>query len=404
MSAAPWEATASNREDTVAPVFDRGVVTPFDFQPRTRLVFGCGTVGRLGALAAELGFRRPLLVADQGLVAAGHVALAERHLTGAGLDVVRFHEFDANPDTTMVEAGCRVARPTEIDSVIGLGGGSSMDCAKGINLLLTNGGRMEDYRGYGKATRPMLPMIGVPTTAGTGSEAQSYAVIADATTHTKMACGDPKAAFRVAILDPELTLSQPAHVTATSGFDAIAHAVETAVTTRRTAVSDCFAFEAWRLLNADYKTVLDRPGDIAARAAMQLGAFYAGLAIEQSMLGAAHACANPLTARHDITHGVALAILLPHVVRWNSATAAPLYRRLLAPIDDGGHGDPGEQLAIHLRALAGHAGLPNRLRTEGVDPDDLPQLADDATRQWTGTFNPRPLTATEALEVYRCAF
>ena len=140
-----------------------------------------------------------------------------------GLDVVRFHEFGVNPDTTMVEAGYAVARPNEVDSLIGLGGGSSMDCAKGINLLLTNGGRMEDYNGYGKATRPMLPMIGVPTTAGTGSEAQSYAVIADATTHTKMACGDPKAAFRVAILDPELTLSQPAHVTATSGFDAIAH-------------------------------------------------------------------------------------------------------------------------------------------------------------------------------------
>ena len=258
---------------------------------------------------------------------------------------------------------------------------------------------MEDYQGYGKATRPMLPMIGVPTTAGTGSEAQSHAVIADATTHTKMACGDPKAAFRVAILDPELTLSQPAHVTATSGFDAIAHAVETAVTTRRTAVSDCFAREAWRLLNADYKTVVDRPNDIAARAAMQLGAFYAGLAIEQSMLGAAHACANPLTARHQITHGVALAILLPHVVRWNSATAAPLYRRWLAPI-----GEAGERLALRLRALASHAGLPDRLRAEGVLPDHLPQLADDATRQWTGTFNPRPFTATGALEVYRCAF
>ena len=404
MSAAPGEATASKTEDTFAPVFDRGVLTPFDFQPRTRLVFGCGTIGRLGALAAELGFRRPLLVADHGLVAAGHVALAERHLAGAGLDVVRFHEFDVNPDTTMVEAGCEVARPEDIDSIIGLGGGSSLDCAKGINLLLTNGGRMEDYRGYGKATRPMLPMIGVPTTAGTGSEAQSYAVIADATTHTKMACGDQKAAFRVAILDPELTLSQPDHVTATSGFDAIAHAVETAVTTRRTAMSDCFAREAWRLLNADYETVLDQPDDVEARAAMQLGAFYAGLAIEQSMLGAAHACANPLTARHQITHGVALAILLPHVVRWNSATAAALYHRWLAPIGETNDGERGDRLPIRLRALANHAGLPDRLRTEGVDPNDLPQLADDATRQWTGTFNPRPLTAPEALEVYRCAF
>ena len=401
MAATSEEATASNRDDTVAPVLERSVLTPFDFQPRTRLVFGCGTVGRLGALAAELGFRRPLLVADHGLVTAGHVALAERHLAGAGLDVVHFHDFDVNPDTTMVEAGCAVARPREIDSIIGLGGGSSMDSAKAINLLLTNGGRMEDYRGYGKAARPMLPMIGVPTTAGTGSEAQSYAVIADAATHMKMACGDPKAAFRVAILDPELTLSQPAFVTATSGFDAIAHAVETAATTRRTAVSDCFAREAWRLLEASYETVIDRPDDVETRAAMHLGAFYAGLAIEQSMLGAAHACANPLTARHQITHGVALAILLPHVVRWNRAAGTPIYRRL---VGDAGGADPGEWLATRLRALACHAGLPARLRTEGVDPDDLPQLADDAAREWTGSFNPRPLTATDALEVYRCAF
>ena len=380
------------------------MMTPLDFQPRTRLVFGHGTIGRLGTLATELGFRRPLLVADRGLVAAGHVALAERHLAEAGLDVVHFHEFDVNPDTTMVEMGCAVARPAKIDSIIGLGGGSSMDCAKGINLLLTNGGRMEDYRGYGKATQPMVPMIGVPTTAGTGSEAQSYAVIADAATRMKMACGDPKAAFRLAILDPELTRSQPAHITATSGFDALAHAVETAVTTRRTAVSDCFTREAWRLLNASYETVLDQPDDLEARAAMHLGAFYAGLAIEQSMLGAAHACANPLTARYEITHGVALAILLPHVVRWNGGTAAALYGRLLPPTDDAGDDDPPERLAARLGTCARHAGLPDRLRTEGVDQADLPQLADDAAQQWTGTFNPRPLTATEALELYRCAY
>jgi alcohol dehydrogenase len=411
MTAAQEEATASGFEEAEDSVAELGVMTPFDFQPRTRLVFGCGTVSRLGALAAEMGFTRPLLVADHGLVTAGHVALAERHLASAGIDVVHFHEFEVNPDTAMVDAGCAVARPHGIDGIIGLGGGSSMDCAKGINLLLTNGGRIEDYQGYGKATRPMLPMIGVPTTAGTGSEAQSYAVIADASTHVKMACGDPKAAFRVAILDPELTLSQPPYVTATSGFDAIAHAVETAVTTRRTAVSDCFAREAWSLLNAHYETVLDRPDDLEARAAMHLGAFYAGLAIEQSMLGAAHACANPLTARYKMTHGVALAILLPHVVRWNSAAAAPLYRRLLSvgdvtDITDGvaGDDDPGEQLATRLRTLANHAGLPARLRAEGVDSDDLAGLADDAAHQWTGTFNPRPLTAADALEVYRCAF
>lgn len=378
------------------------LTTPFDFEPRTNLVFGCGAVKRLADLTAALGVDRPLLVADQGLVDAGHVAQVESLLTNAGIEAVRFHDFDVNPDTTMLAAGCAVARPGNINGIIGLGGGSSMDCAKGINLLLTNGGRLEDYRGYGKATHPLLPMIGVPTTAGTGSEAQSYAVIADASTHMKMACGDPQIAFRVSILDPELTISQPASVTATAGFDALAHAVETAVTKRRTALSDCFAREAWRLLNASYPVVLDHPGDVNGRAAMQLGAFYAGLAIEQSMLGAAHACANPLTARYQLTHGVALAILLPHVVRWNGVVAAPLYGRLLG--DPQEQEDPSKRLATRLRELADHAGLPCQLRTEGVELDALPQLAHEAEQQWTGTFNPRPLTTVDALEIYRCAF
>ena len=376
--------------------------TSFDFQPRTRLVFGCGAVNQLAELATALGIDRPLLVADPGLVKAGHVTKIEALLTDAGIKVVRFHEFGVNPDTTMIEAGCREARPGSINGIIGLGGGSSLDCAKGINLLLTNGGRLEDYRGYGKATRPLLPMIGVPTTAGTGSEAQSYAVIADASNHMKMACGDPQIAFRVSILDPELTLSQPASVTATAGFDAIAHAVETMVTTRQSALSDCFAREAWRLLSANYSVVLDHPDDIEGRAAMQLGAFYAGLAIEQSMLGAAHACANPLTARYRLTHGVALAILLPHVVRWNGAVAGTLYGRLLD--DTRETENPSELLAARLREFADGAGLPRQLRTEGVELEALPQLAGEAERQWTGTFNPRPLKTADALEIYRCAY
>jgi len=394
---APGSQTATS---DVAADSGRGLGA-FDFRPRTRLVFGRAALARLGELTAELGCHRPLLVADRGLVAAGHVATAERLLREAGLTVTRFHDFDVNPNTTEVDAGCAAARPHGVDAIVGLGGGSSMDCAKGINFLLTNGGRMEDYRGYGKAPHPMLPMIAVPTTAGTGSEAQSYAVISDAATHQKMACGDPKAAFRVALLDPELTLSQPAAVTATSGFDAIAHAVETAVTTRGTPLSDVFAHGAWRLLDRAYARVLTAPDDLEARAAMQLAAFHAGTAIEQSMLGAAHACANPLTARYGMTHGVALAILLPHVVRWNDEVAAPLYARLTGDAEVEG---AGQRLAVRLSALAAQAGLPARLEPQGVAREALPELAEDAARQWTGTFNPRPLTAADALEVYRCAF
>jgi alcohol dehydrogenase len=380
-------------------------MVPFDFHPRTRVVFGQGTVSRSGQVAHELGFRRTLLVADRGLVEAGHVATLQRWLETASIEVVAFHDFGENPDSVMVEGGRTFAARHDIDSIVALGGGSSLDMAKGINFVLTNGGDIGDYRGYGKAALPLLPMIGIPTTAGTGSEAQSYAVISDAATHTKMACGDPTAAFRVAILDPALTISAPRHVTAMAGFDAIAHAVETAVTARRTRMSDTFSHQAWRLLAESYERVLASPADMEARSSMLFGAHVAGMAIEQSMLGAGHACANPVTAAYTVTHGLALAMLLPHVVRWNAVVATHLYAALLgSPRRRARDEDAAETLARRLEDLAATAGLAMRLRDAGVEESALPTLAEHAAQQWTGTFNPRPFDAAGALEIYRAAF
>jgi len=377
----------------------------FDYNPLGRVVFGEGVFDRLGDLARELSFHRTLLVADSGIVASGYADEAIRCLNNSNIEAFLFHEFNSNPDTKMIEAGRDFAAPLKIDSTIGLGGGSSMDTAKGINFLLTNGGVMQDYWGFGKTTRPMLPMIGIPTTAGTGSEAQSYALISDAETHVKMACGDRNAAFRIAILDPCLTLSQPAYVTATAGFDAIAHAVETAVTTKRNSLSDIFSREAWRLLIGNYEKVLAKPSDIDARAAMQLGAYYAGVAIENSMLGATHACANPLTAHYGTNHGEAIALMLPHVVRWNGKVAGMHYRDLITAVGRPGTEDKAaEALATLLAEQAAIGNLPSRMSNIGIEKRDLLNLAQEAANQWTGKFNPRPFDVAGALEVYECAF
>src|SRR5262249_31797689 len=209
---------------------------------------GAGSMAGLGELVREYGGRRVLLVTDPGLEEAGHPQRALASLRGAGLTAFVFDAVEVNPTTHHVEAGLKVARAHAIDFLVAVGGGSSMDCAKGINFLLTNGGRMGDYKGFGKATKPMLPSIAVPTTAGTGSEAQSYALIADERTHMKMACGDRKAAFRAAILDPEVTVSQPLKVTAVTGVDALSHALESYVTTRRNSLSQTFARQAWRMM------------------------------------------------------------------------------------------------------------------------------------------------------------
>ena len=351
-----------------------------------------------------MNFRRTLLVSDKGLVDIGYVGEATKLLNQMGITVFAFHDFDVNPDTRMIEAGRDFALPLDVDSIIGLGGGSSMDCAKAINFLLTNGGTISDYWGFGKATKPMLPMIGIPTTAGTGSEAQCYALISDADTHVKMACGDVKAAFKIAILDPLLTLSQPANVTASAGFDAISHAIESYVTTKRNPLSEMFSREAWKLLEANYQRVLDEPNDIEARGAMQLGAYFAGVAIENSMLGATHACANPLTAHYGTSHGDAIALLLPRVVRWNGSVVGARYAELLQVANITFEQSASEALATRLEQLIKAGNLPQRLSNAGIKRQDLPTLADDAATQWTGKFNPRPFGASEALEVYEWAF
>ena len=376
-----------------------------DVRLRTRALFGPGIIDRVGAVARELGFRKTLLISDPGIVAAGHFERAAGRIRNEGIEVVGFHDFGENPDTDAIDGGRRFAASRGFDSLIGLGGGSSMDCAKGINFLLTNGGTMSDYWGHGKASLPMLPMIGVPTTAGTGSEAQSYALISDADTHVKMACGDPKAAFHTAILDAELTVTQPALVRARAGYDAISHAVETWVTTKCNDASAGFSREAATLLFGAFERVLEHPEDVDANGRMLLGAFYAGAAIEHSMLGAAHACANPLTIRHNTEHGAAVAHMLAHVVRWNGNECSAEYAALgeVAGLDGNVEG-AAEALARRLEALAATAGLSTRLRDVGVPRAELPALAEDAAKQWTGKFNPRSFDAEGALEIYECAY
>lgn len=378
------------------------MISPFATRPAPKLVFGPGVLRDLPTCVRELGGTSVFLVSDPGLARAGYVERARALLAAADLRVTVFSGSRENPteaDAAACAAAARACVPA-IDCLVALGGGSSLDTAKAANFLLTNGGVMHDYHGYAKAPRPFLPFIAIPTTAGTGSETQSYTLISRDGTHEKMACGDPKALPRIALLDSELTATLPRATATLSGLDALTHAVESAVTTKRNPVSALYAESAFRNIAPAIGRIVAGTATDEDRAAMLLGAALAGLAIENSMLGAAHASANPLTARHGVVHGHAVSLMLPTVIRFNLAApaAAERYAHFEAILRTTGTSDL--PLADWIANLFSRSSLP----ALDARSFDFPQLADDATRQWTGKFNPRPLQAPDFVALYERAF
>ena len=377
-----------------------------DASARTRVVEGVGSLARLGELVREQG-TRALLVTDPGLVASGHVARAEELLRASDVEVHRFAETRENPTTQDVARCATLAREVEPDVLVGFGGGSSIDVAKGANFVWRGGGELSDYLGRGEGELDLAPLVAVPTTAGTGTEVQSFALIADEETHAKMACGHPSAAPRVALLDAELTVTQPRFVTACTGLDAIGHAVEVAVTTRGNEVSYAHAREAFALAAEAFPRVLDAPDDLDARAKMLRAAALAGRGIENSMLGAAHSMANPLTAHFDVPHGQAVATALPLVVSYNAAEDesldryADLARAAGLVAASASRDEACRALVTTLEGYLDRAGLPRGWGALGVGEGDCARLAGEAATQWTAQFNPRAIGAEEFTDLYR---
>jgi alcohol dehydrogenase len=361
-----------------------------------RLVGGSGALARLPEEIRALGARRVLLVTDPGLDAAGWLTRTTRLLERDQLSVEVFRDVGPNPGDREVLEGAAFAAQVAPEILVALGGGSVLDATKGIALVHAGGGRVADYRGHGRARGRLLPAIGIPTTAGTGSEAQSYAVLTDSESGAKLACGDPQLMFRTVLLDPDLTASTPLGAATAATLDAITHAVESHVSRRANPMSRLASREAFRLLDRNAEAVLTQRADTAARGELQLGAFMAGRAIELAMLGAAHACANPLTRHFGVLHGIAVATMIPHVVRTNATVAARGYEDL----------DPAGPAALagRLEGWLDLAGYARRLRDLGVPADALGLLATEAASQWTGTFNPLPLDAKGFETLYRAAW
>lgn len=372
---------------------------------RQEVVFGFGCSLRAGEFGKQLG-RQALVVTDSGIVSAGHPQKIIEDLERVGIKTHLFDGVMENPTDSSVRECAAMFQSLNLDFIVGLGGGSSLDTAKGTNFILTNGGSMEDYWGVSKAKSPLMPMMAIPTTAGTGSECQSYALISNDSNHRKMACGHPSALPKITLLDPELSLSQPFAVCAATGMDALAHALESAVCTKKNPLSHRHAKKSFLSLVKNLEKVWRDSGGLRARGEVLLGAAHAGAAIEKSMLGAAHALANPLTARKGIIHGQAVSLVLPAVLSFNKKEpiALSIYAELsrdamLAPsgCSDLEAFDLLLDKIIHLRSTAQ---MPQSLEEIGCTYEELKCLSKDASDQWTASFNPRQVKQPDLHRIY----
>jgi alcohol dehydrogenase len=380
-----------------------------DEKATQQIIFGIGAINRAGEASKKLG-SNVLLVTDSGLSSVGHPQKLKAILEQSNLNVTLFDQSTENPTESSVQSCVQVAKEAQVDLIVGLGGGSSMDTAKGCNFILSNGGKMSDYWGIDKAHKPMLPLVAIPTTAGTGSECQSFALISEDQTHKKMACGDKKALPQVTILDPELTLSLPNSVTACTGVDALAHALESIVTTQRNPSSIRHAQLAFDLIQVNLPLVFQDPQDLESRGKVLLGASHAGAAIERSMLGAAHSMANPLTASRGVVHGIAVGMVLPEVIKFNAVQTETnhIYAEVARKSGLAGLGssdfEATQSLIDRVSQILKLANIPSSLEEQGFVPTDIQTLALAATEQWTANFNPRPVEEEDFKNLYSQLF
>ncbi len=381
----------------------------FTFNTAASLLCEAGSCARLGELCLQRNLRRPLLVTDGGVVAAGLLAAVVEPLHAAGLTVEVFDRVVADPPEAVVLDAVEAARASGADAVIGFGGGSSMDCAKLVALLASGEQSIGELYGVNLARGSRLPLIQIPTTAGTGSEVTAVAIVTTGE-HTKSGVVAAQLLPDLALLDAELTVGLPAPITAATGIDAMVHAIEAYTgVIGKNPYSDMLAVEALRLLGGNIRCAVADGGNLAARQAMLLGACLAGQAFANSPVAAVHALAYPLGGHFHIPHGLSNALVLTEVMRFNAPAAAEHYAQLASAAIPGFVAGASvqassERFIAALADLMAELGLPQRLSECGISASDLERLAEDALKQQRLLVNnPRPVSYDDALAIYRAA-
>jgi alcohol dehydrogenase class IV len=368
----------------------------FEFLVRPRVLYKAGLVGEIGHEIRRMGCRRAFIVADEGVAHAGLLERVRSGLQGSADVVGIFTEVPPNSSVTVVERAAAQAHTHGADLIVAVGGGSPIDTAKAMRMLLTEGGHLHDYQGLNLLERPLTPMVAIPTTAGTGSEVTPFAVIRDETAGAKITFSSPYLAPDLAVLDPELTLTLPPHLTAATGMDALAHAIESFVSIQAHPISDSLALQAIDLISNNLRAATYAGDDLGARGQMLIAACIAGMAFASALVGIVHAMAHAIGGQFALHHGTLNAILLPHGMRFNKAIVPNRFSRIARALGVNAGGRPEEEVIedgiAAVAALARDCGLPSRLRDLEVPEEALPSLAEAALVDAAIYTNPRPAT------------
>ena len=376
------------------------------FECPTRVFYGRGASSQVGERLRELGVTRALVVSDSGVAGAGIVDAVADHARAAGLEVAVYADTQPNPTTANVAEAAALYREHGCDGLVGVGGGSSMDCAKGAGIILTNSGTVADYAGRDRVENSIPPLVCIPTTCGTGAEVTHVAVITDEEAHLKLVCVSRRIAAAVALVDPELVGSAPAAVIASTAADALAHAVESYVNTGSDPLLDSINIAAIRMIGRNLRRAVSERDPVAIEQ-LVLASTMAGIAFNMNANAIVHAASTPVTAHHGVPHGVANGIFMP----WGLAFLAPACRPQLREIAEA-LGENVSELSDEaaaergveaIRSLVHDVGIPGTLREWGLDPDgvDISQLVQDAMKSRNIGTNPRPVTERDLEELYR---
>lgn len=402
---APVPGARSTPAPSVQPAPPRGRVSKFLIP---EVIFGVGTLTEVGGAIRRVGGRRPMLVSDPGVLAAGWVERAMPHLTDVRVDWHLWCDLTSNPKDFEVQAAFESYLESGCDALLAIGGGSCIDVAKAVAILGGNGGHILDYEGIDRATAPIPPMVMVPTTGGSGSDVSQFCVVTDTARLIKATIGGRALVPDISITDPEVLTTMSPELTAHTGLDALSHAIESCVSEACDFLSKGHALAAIEAIVEHLPAAAEDPHDLIAREGMARASLQAGLAFTNALLGATHAIAHQIGGALDLPHGLLNAILMPHVMRFNAQTHADRYVDVAKALGvNAGALDPAtaaERAIECVEDLTTSLGIPGGLRALGVDPGEFDRFAGNALRDAYIATNPRPVTEDDVRRICIAAY